>query len=269
MKNIKFLLTLLAISFLVFACREDHTDPGYEGAPVLHFNKGTQEDAFVLLGSNYEDVKISYGSVAAVSGSNQVKLVVDELGPGTVEGVDFKILTPVDELANSENGGEFTVRVFEPASPELKKSVTFKLSSSTISNAVFDQKFTLNMAISCPIPDDFALKYDVSVFAFNEDADAHVQTLVPVAGTTNQFKVASSWGPNFVAWATGNDGNANKYLYPGVISINCGVVNFKSDDAYGTGGTGTYDPETGVIEFTVGQTLFADPFTTKVTFTPR
>lgn len=269
MKNIKFILTLLAISFVVFACREDHTDPGYEGAPVLHFNKGIQDDAFVLLGSDYTDVKISYGSIASVTGSNQVKLVVDELGPDTVEGVDFKILTPVDELANDENGGEFTVRVFEPASSEVTKSVTFKLTSATIANAVFDQTFTLNMAISCPIASDFALNYDVTVFAFDEEANPHTQTLVPVPGTMNQFKVASSWGPNFVAWATGSAGYANQYLYPGTIIINCGTVLFKSDAAYGTGGSGTYDPATGVIEFTIGQSLFSDQFETTCVFTPK
>jgi hypothetical protein len=150
MKNIKFLLTFLVLGLIVFSCREDHTDPVYNGESLLHFNKGAASNNFVAIGSAQKDIEISYGTIKPVTGTHQVKLVLDAAASmNVVEGVDFQILNPTDELTNGETGGTFTVRMMEPANATVAKKAVFKLQSATLGNAVFDNTYTLNWKLQC------------------------------------------------------------------------------------------------------------------------
>lgn len=271
MKNIfriSFLAVALMLSFVMIGCNTEEPEY-YEGDSLVHFNQGEASTAYVNLNTGSGESDIWYGVTKEVTGSHNVDLVFDQSKSTAVLGTDFTITKLTDELVSGETTGNFKINVTEAAATAGKKAV-FTLKSNTLSNAVFNKEMEVTFKLACPL-NNFPLNYivDVYVAAWSEFAPSHEQTLIPVAGTDNQFDVVSSWGPSFVAFATGNAAYNNQYLYKGRITINCTDVVFTSGETWGTGGTGTYDPNTGIIEFTVGQTLFTgSPFTTKCTFIP-
>ncbi|MDF0719393.1 hypothetical protein P0M11_05200 [Kaistella sp. PBT33-4] len=267
MKKLSYLLVLFFLAVAIQSCRDNHTEPFYDGEPVLHFQKESAEVNATDVG--FTDYVVEFGTIAPVAAGTTVTLV--KKGGDAVEGTDYEVLGGnTTQVAAGAVNGSFTVRVFGAGlSPDTAKTLVLGLQSSQIANAVYNQEITLSMRMKCPLPSNFPLTYNVSVYAFNEDAPSHTQTLVPVPGTDNQFTIASSWGPNFVAWATNTPSYANQYLYPGVITINCGDVTFTTSAAYGSNTTGTYDPTTGVIQFAVQQSLFSTQFTTNITLTPQ
>jgi hypothetical protein len=111
--------------------------------------------------------------------------------------------------------------------------------------------------------------YKANPVAFDEDADEFTATLTAVAGTTNQFTIDSAWGPHFIYWLTGNPGYDNKYLYAATITINTDntVTIVGSNTWSAIGGTGVYNPCDNSFIYTLKQTLFGNPFTTKVVLT--
>lgn len=153
MKKLSYLFLVLFSSLLLFSCREDHTDPVYNGDSLLHFNFGTSLSDFVNIGTASKEVEISYGTLKGVSGSHTVNLELDAANSTAVLGTDFQIIKGVDDLASGETGGTFKVRILEPMLGQNKKAV-FKLKSSTLGNAVFDQTYTLEWKLQCLI-DDF------------------------------------------------------------------------------------------------------------------
>ena len=129
-------------------------------------------------------------------------------------------------------------------------------------------RFTLDIFRACE-RDDFPLAYDVEVYAFDEYAPSHSVTFVPVANELNTYQIVSSWGPSFVAWATGNSAYEGQYLNPGKIVINCNnTVEFVGTYSVNQPGS-TYDPATGVITLVINQSLFASAFNTTLTFIPQ
>ncbi|WP_265427527.1 hypothetical protein [Chryseobacterium sp. YIM B08800] len=263
----KRILSILTLSLLtVFnSCQEDEA-VYYEGDSLVHFNTTTQR-VFVKLGTNAADVLVTYGVTKAAGSNSNVELVFNATKSTAVLGTDFTIVEGTDTLPAGNVLGDFKLNVKEAAALAGKKAF-FTLKSSSLGLATFNTEVEVDFALACPL-ENFPLKYNVDVFAFGEYAPSHEQTLVPVPGTDNSFKVNSSWGPSFVAWATDNNGYNNQYLYPGTITIQCSNVTFTSDaPTTGPGGTGTYNPTTKVIEFTISQSLFTSPFNTTCTFTP-
>lgn len=267
MKKIFNIFTIVSLLIFSSSCKE--TDEAiYEGEALLHFDK-VQQEAFVRLSTGNADYLVTYGVLKNVETNHTVELVFEPSKSTAVLGTDFTILESSDVLTAGKAVGDFKINVKESAAAAGKKAV-FTLKSSTLTMASFDTEVVVDFKLSCPIDaTTFPLNYNVDVFAFNEYAPSHQQTLIPVQGTDNQFKVKSSWGPTFVAWATNNPSYNNQFLYPGTITIQCTSVTFTSDaPSTGPGGTGTYDPATGIIEFTVTQSLFTSQFNTKCTFIP-
>lgn len=263
----KKILSILILSFLVVfnSCKVDDA-PYYDGESLVHFNNSSQK-ASVKLGSNSANFLVTYGVTKASGSNNNVELVFNAAKSTAVLGTDFTIVEGTDTLPAGVSLGDFKLNIKEAAAAAGKKAY-FTLKSSSLASAIFNTEVEVTFALACPL-DNFPLKYNVDVIAFNDYAPTHEQTFIPVTGTDNQFKINSSWGPSFVAWATGNSGLNNQYLYPGTLIIECTKVTFVSGDATtGTGGSGTYNPSTGVIEITIGQSLFTSQFNTKCIFTP-
>ena len=109
----------------------------------------------------------------------------------------------------------------------------------------------------------------VSSTGFN--GPAYNVTLVPVAGTTNEFTTTSAWGPLFVptlcACPVVRD-------YPVKITINedftVTVVNNHPTipSTQYIGGSGTYDPCTDTFNIILQQGIFTNPFTVNVVWSP-
>ncbi len=148
MKNIFY---LLMGCLLFFACKDADADI-YEGDSMLNFNKGVSGNGFVVNSQTYSDYKISYGSVKAVQSNHSVKLVFDASKSTAVQGTDFEILNNgTDELSAGEVGGEFTIRIYKASAIQSGKTAVFNLQSGSLMNAGFDQTYTLNMSLTCPV----------------------------------------------------------------------------------------------------------------------
>lgn len=147
MKKILFLL----VSFLlVFSCKDAEQEV-YDGDALLNFNKGLTSSAFVSVGETYRDVDVSFGTIKAVSGDHQVKLVLDAANSTAVEGKDFQIVQNPVQISGGQTTANFKVRILETAATQTPKVAVFKLQSSTLPNAIFDQTYSLSMSLTCPL----------------------------------------------------------------------------------------------------------------------
>ncbi|WP_047547956.1 hypothetical protein [Psychroserpens sp. Hel_I_66] len=130
-----------------------------------------------------------------------------------------------------------------------------------------DENSITTFRVSTPCPLLFSDNYNVSVSALGGTAPSHDVALVPLGG--NQFSVSSTWGPNFVAWATGDPGFEGQFPYPAVITVNedLTVDVVGTGNANLTGGTGTYDSCSDVFLITLSQGLFTTDFTVDIQMT--
>lgn len=140
---------MVGVSLLtaVYSCSEAE-QPFYEGGSYLNFAK-SEGTAGVVAGTNHFDYVIDYETIAAVSGSHDVKLVFDAANSTAVQGVDFQIVNATDNITSGETSGKFTVRILESGMSPVAKVAKFKLQSATIPNSNFRQEFALSMSLVC------------------------------------------------------------------------------------------------------------------------
>ena len=270
MKKIK-ILSLFLLSLILVNCTISDGQKSYNGDNALFFDNAGEPSKVILDGTeDFITAPIQFSTVKAPKSSYQVKLVVDTEKSTAVQGVDFDIVSDVATVEAGVLTGSFSVKYYDaPAVAEGKKAV-FVLESESVETAVFKNELTINIAKSCQVDlVTFPMTYDVEVYAFNEQAPSHQQTFTVVLGQENTFKVDSMWGTGFVAWATGNSSFEGQYVYPANIVINCdNTVDVVTTGTQFLGGSGTYDPETGIIDVVITQGLFTSPFDTQVIFYP-
>lgn len=150
MKKISYLILALLTGVLFISCRDSLSDV-YSGPVGLHFSEGTSKSEVVLGGAEYKDVTIPFGTLKGIGSSASVSLVVDTANSTAVEGTQFTILQNPVSLSSGSTGGSFTVRILESGASSDAKKAVFKLSSSEIENAIFDQTYTLDMSLFCPV----------------------------------------------------------------------------------------------------------------------
>lgn len=123
----------------------------YEGNPAaLHFNKEVRSEAIVLQGTGSTTVNVSFGTIQAVSGPSQVKLVVDTNVSTAVEGTDFQILNQNLTVNPDQLGAQFQIKLLEATATTTPKVIAFKLQSSSVPNASFAQTYILSYYKACP-----------------------------------------------------------------------------------------------------------------------
>lgn len=149
MKNLVYFIFSGILSLSIISCTEVEPQV-YTGGSYLNFNKGTTINESVLINTGYKDFNISYGTIAAVTGNHQVKLIFDDAKSTAKLGLDFQILSDVDELTTGEVGGVFPVRLIEPAQGVVKTAV-FRIQSATLPYAMFDQELVLTWRLQCTI----------------------------------------------------------------------------------------------------------------------
>ena len=147
MKKIAFLI-LAFVLFFFNSCKDDAQV--YDGESYLHFNKGTRSEAVVKIGSGPTTVGINFGTAHALSGAAQVKLVVDTSVSTAVEGTDFQIINQNQTVDAGKIEGQFQVKLLEAGATVNPKVIVFKLQSSSVANATFDQTYTLTYTKACP-----------------------------------------------------------------------------------------------------------------------
>ena len=162
-------------------------------------------------------------------------------------------ITPIDNLDNDGNV-ELTL--------ELVSSSNLGVGVAGIGLEKVEASVVINDN-DCPTV--ISEEYGVDVFALGGQAPSHSVEFVPVDGTDNQWTITSSWGPNFVGWATGNAANNGAFLYAGTVTLNEDFsVDF--DGERGTG-TGTYSACDNQFSITIDQNLFTTDFTVDLVMT--
>ncbi|WP_318310258.1 hypothetical protein [Flagellimonas crocea] len=267
MKNIiKKFGILFAGVFLVFTSCEKNEVPVIdygEGFVQLNSTTGSipenSEDPIVTTvllgndGTNPNGVTVNF----TVTSSDDSRFTVTPSN-GTIEipAGEFSadiVIQPVDNL---DADGDVEVTLELDAGSDLPIGIAGEgLVATSRSITITDN--------DCPTV--FSSAYSVSVFAFDEEAPSFNVDLIPVDGTDNQFTIESSWGPNFVAWATGDSSYEGQFPYSGTITVNEDFsVDFAGDASWATGGTGTYTACGDRFEITLTQALFSGGFTVDI-----
>lgn len=270
MKKLK-VLALLLMSVAFVSCSESDGQLKYEGENAVFFNQPTPTQKVILDGVSADMVStIPFGFVTPASSSSQVKLVFDAENSTAVQGVDFAIVNDMVTVEAGSLGGDFEIKYFQSPAVSTGKVAKFTLESTSVTPAIFKNNITVTMVLSCQLDlEIFPLTYDVEVYAFDEQAPSQVQTFTVVTGQENTFKVNSMWGVNFVAWAANQPSYAGQFVYPATIVINCdNSVDVITTGTQFLGGSGTYDPTTGVIDVVITQGVFTAPFDTNCIFYP-
>lgn len=152
MKNIKYLLLgLLSLTLLNCNSEDDNGQVVYNGASLLTFlNQGGEQQVFVVSNtfSNIQSVRV--GTLAPVSGSHTVKLVPDLVNSTAVLGEDYVILNDTDVIEDGQTNGEFRIEFFKEFAIQDGKKIFFTLESD-LTKAVFNNKHTVNVNLSCPV----------------------------------------------------------------------------------------------------------------------
>lgn len=271
MKKLNKIIIVFLLIFFAQSCSDNDRDL-YDGTPVINFNNGISSKVLVLSTqtATYNDVKIKYGTVRPTQGSNTVTLVVDQTKSTAVEGVDFQIINANDELADGETNGEFTVRVFKSPAVQVGKTAVFKLKSSSIPNAVFNQTYTLSIGLTCPassFPGLFTVNnvlfgsYDVEIVAGTTPNTIILKDYIEVGYdiTLNYDPTAGTVSLPATPQPTGYVNGANgMILMKAAVDGSKGTIDFCNRKmnlrlSYGT--------PTGATYTSGGQTSYADVFT--------
>lgn len=241
----------------------------------------SDDNGFALVGLTTNSAKLPVYEDPARKDFYEIEVgVTNRVGYDRVIGIDIveDLTTATDAMydideatlvipANSFVGKIKVKGFFDPlAAGEVQ--LVIDIASVQDANTIdpLKQRFFLKLFQGCDFL-NFPLTYDVDVYAFGDQAPSHVVTFNAVADEMNTYRILSSWGPNFVAWAANYPPYANAYLNPGTLSINCDFsVDFTG--SYSTG-TGFYDEATGVINIVINQNLFTSPFNTELVFIPQ
>ncbi len=264
----KKILFLLIGSFLFFACKEAEADI-YEGDTMLNFNNGTSRTEFVKLSTGSKETEISYGTTKAVSGNHEVKLVFDASKSTAVLGTDFEILDGTDDLTAGEVGGKFKLKIMEPAIG-VSKTAVFRLESSSLNKAIFDQEFNMQMKLFCPASTFVGIfgvdtglfgSFDVEIIEGTEP-----NTLIIKDYIESGYDITLTYDPDtgvvtFPQQPTGYiNGSSGMIMFKQAIDGSVSTVDFCSRKmdlrvSYGTPTGGTYAVG--------GVSSFTEPFTGK------
>ncbi|WEK69145.1 MAG: hypothetical protein P0Y62_14995 [Candidatus Chryseobacterium colombiense] len=247
-----FNIFLGCASLLMVAYSCEAEQPYYDGDSYVHFQVATQE-ILATAGTPYADAKIDYGTTHAVNGDHQVMLVLDQANSTAVEGVDFQILNNnTSTLASGASNGQFTIRVLTPKMTESPKFAVFKVQSPTLPSAVFSNKLTVRMSLTCPISNFIGTGLFTNTTAY---------WMAP-AGTTYQVQNVSSGSTNqFIIKEYMDDGSDLKVNYdPTTYQVSiplqptgyapaAGQMAYASDPS--TGPASTFNPCTRVLTLKV------------------
>lgn len=188
---------------------------------------------------------------------------------------------------------EYSGRVFVPAGKVFEVAIDIKMIAETFNSTLrFDVTLTgTNKAdITAGIQgSNFPVKKRVNIcsnavaISYVGSSQANITPtappaftpwtpiMTPVAGVPRSWTLNTCWGLTFVNFLTGNSTISRPY--PGTLTINpdntVTVVGI-NDPAFPNrypGGTGTFDPCTKRITYTLNQGVFTNPFTVTVTLT--
>jgi len=255
------IVILTLVAFFAASC-DDSVDPETFTGP--HFTAFTDPASSINLSETSTDAFVLPVSISeAQSSAVTIDYTVTNVAGTATAGVDYTIAESSIVIPAGEFLGQLTINTIDNATfdGEDGRSFVIELTSNTAGldlGLAEESSFKKTVTIiddDCPV--ETSSTYAGSGMAFGSAIPDWTVTATPVAGTTDQFRVDSGWGPNFVGWATGDPGFNGLFVYTGVITVNPdGTATFTGDDGWATGGTGSYDPCGDIFSFTGGWGFF-------------
>lgn len=137
--------------FLINSCRSDG-EMAYTGDSLLIFTAPQNSaDVLVLSGAGSSTYNVPFGIVKQSGSDHDVTLVIDQQKSTAKEGVDYTIAKKTVTLKAGDVAGDFPVKLLESGAVQTGKKIVFTVSSPTLKNASFNQDFTINVSLACPI----------------------------------------------------------------------------------------------------------------------
>lgn len=189
---------------------------------------------------------------AEESGSSKTFAInVDE--SSSISEEDFNVPETVTVPANS-NEGSFTIGITDNTIDNAGETLVLTLENA---GGYTGEPLSIDILKLCEF-ESLASSYTATVTAFDSQAPEFDVVLNEEGELV--FSGESLWGPNFVAWATGDDGYAGSYVYSGTITLNSdNSITVSSEEAMMLGGQGRYNPCTGTFSYTLETSLFGEP----------
>jgi hypothetical protein len=268
-KFLKSILVVFSLATLV-SCSED--DSKFSVDSQSGWAQFTTGDQINLTFGTTDEIVIPVRLFTAVNPGINITYTIQD-----VVGSSAGVLTSNPGMLTIENGNLRGDLVLGLATEGLTSTIEFDvvLTATSRDNVQVglsdDSKPIVRRVRICPFT--FAASYTgvpTANLAPPAVAPAFTVNFTPTAND-NEFTLTTCWGPNYVAFLTGNPGFNGLFPYPGTLSVDptSGVVTVVGGAAYGTGGTGSMDACSGVITVTLSQGVFVNPFTTTVVFTPN
>ena len=271
MKNILIKSILMLFSLAIFtSCDEDDSKFGVDSqSGWVQFTTGAQID--VAFGTT-DEVVIPVKLFSAVNPGLDVSYTIQDV-VGTTAG----IVTSNPGFMTVESGKLDGNLVLGIATTGLSSSIEFDVTLTVTSRDNVqvglsdDSKPIVRRVRLCPFT--FASSYTgvptANIASGDVEADSFSVNFVPTANP-NEFTLSTTWGPDYVAFLTGNPGFSGMFLYPSTLSVDTttGDVTVVGGAGYADGGSGTMDACSGEITVVITDGLFG-AFPTTVVFTPN
>lgn len=136
--------------FIINSCRSNETI--YDGESLLLFTAPqSSAKVLVLVGTGSSNYNIGFGVAKQVDADSDVTLVIDNANSTAKEGVDYTLASKTTTLKAGTSTGSFPIKLLEGGAIQSGKTIAFKLTSTTLKNAVFNQNFTINVSLTCPV----------------------------------------------------------------------------------------------------------------------
>lgn len=178
MKKLLNIFTIISLLFVFNSCN-DEEQMYFEGDSLLHFDKASQTGPD-------GDYMVTYGVTKAVDSDHNVSLVFNSTKSTAVLGTDFTIVENTDVLKGGTSRGDFKINITK-AGANAKKRAVFTITSSTLTNATFNQEVTVNFACSSLLSGTYQYS-TVNYFT----PDTGVVGTVPVTGSVTFTATATS-----------------------------------------------------------------------------
>ena len=269
MKNIFKTLLLLVLVTTVSSCSRDQGDTDYLDNRENIISYASSSGTLFIEEGEANEYVITVSASSLTKTNTNFTIEVDETSRAVLD-EDFTISSNTS-IAEGNLVTSFTVSGIYENSTLEGETVRLNLVGSDGVSVGNNNQFELELIRSCPFTGLKTTSYDATVFAFDDEAPSHSITLTPVPGEVNTWSVDSTWGPEFVAWATNNGAYSGQFLYPATLKVedDFSVTVTGVGAPYYTGGTGVFNPCSQEITMTVTQSLFTSPFTVDVVLTPN
>ncbi len=244
----KYLILFLAgVALFLQGCSndDDFTPPNY-----VTFE--ANELSFTVNQNSSESFDVTVYTANETSSDRTFTVMVDEAS--SINSEDYSVPATVTVPANS-NEGTLTLEITDNTIADAGETLVLAFEGKE--GLFLGEPLTINVLKLCEFT-SLAPSYSGSPSAFGANATPFQAVLTPVGDKV--FSVASLWGPDFIAWATGDPSYAGAFVYSGTITLNDdNTLTIDSQDSFMLGGSGTYNPCTGTFNYTLETSLFGAP----------